>query len=175
MLRISLAVFLIALFLLVCSWPRAKTDEAVPHTKSPVTPLPLASKNDFREIIEIPNRAVLLIPGSLAFPPGNWMLVDLVGYLEVKGVRVEVKSSDSFNQPERPALVLSTGSDTDDTLASVLVYRCRDARSARNVSLTMGPNAYSRGLFAFGPLSTTTRTSKLLQEISAALLQRPFD
>ncbi|CAN0496466.1 unnamed protein product [Phaeothamnion confervicola] len=116
-----------------------------------------------------------MIPGALSFPPSNWVHSDLVGYLELKGVKVEVRSGEAYTRPERQAVIFRAGSDTDDTLAVALVYRCKDARIARATAITMGQNAYSRGLFAFGPLSATPRTAQLLREIGSALSQPVLD
>ncbi|QJX00165.1 hypothetical protein [Frigoriglobus tundricola] len=172
--RLSLAVLSLAVLLPACSQPRAVTDEANGRATVPDPPHLVAPTLAGSDADPILVRPVLIMPGAY-FPPSNWMHIDLAGYLELKGVKVEVRSGESFNQPDRQAVIFRSGSDTDDTTAAVLVYRCKDVRTARAVAATMGQNAYSRGLFAFGPLSATTRTTNLLREIGKALLPPLFD
>ena len=159
--RPPLALCLSTLLLVSCSKP---ADVApAPANDTPLLP----AAGDFGRGIVPPDPPKL---GSMSFPPSNWIFADVVSYLgTTKGVKVEMVSAAQFDNPERPAAIFRTGSDADGSLATVLVYRCKDAPSARSTALTMGDHAFSKGLFAFGPMSPNAETVGLLASIGSKL------
>ena len=101
------------------------------------------------------------------FPPADWTHRELAGYLEQKGVKVEVQPSPFHSVAGQPASSFSAKP------GRVFVYLCPDIKTAREKAGSLEAGSFSAGRFAIGPADDVAGKEAadrdLLKRIAAAL------
>lgn len=97
----------------------------------------------------------------------DWTHTELATFLEQHGVHVEVKSSSVLSSPERPVFILwgpLQGEGENVHAGAVIVYVCKDNRTALEQSGAMSKGSFTQGRFAFDAWSLLNSQDKALSQ-----------